>query len=1427
MASLLDLAAELGSEEEDEDFEEGEGQNGHKPRKQDVDMDDSSEEEDDDDEEAAAEVREGFIVDEDEDEDERRQRRREKKKRRRAERDEDENLDEDDLDLIGLVRPDNDATTSTQSKFKRLKQGHRTAREDRPSRGVDDIFSEEDDELDERRPSARQQPHPFADEFDDFIEDDEFPDEERERLLEEQEVARPGRKAFTGIDGLKQSGLDENAAEDMRLAFGDGTEYDWALDMQDAMDDEAEGLDRPLELKDVFEPSQLIDRMLTDEDNAIRALDVPERLQLLRKPFKEVDLSPQEKADRSAEESAYVASMLLHRKRFPEFLVEPFKQSVAKVLHYINDENFEIPFIFQHRKDYLIHQEKEDDEFLEQSGNQAEEKAQRLLTQADMWEILDIDLKFRAMIEKRDALQATCRNLEEAAHITDDVLAELPMKTENIEEVQDIQDYLHFRYSAELKDINAMQAEANGTQKRARTGASIWEGVRASKVYNFVRAFGISADAFAQNTGKFGRRNFPEDSTERPDDLADSLLDPPNFNTGRDVLKVAKATFAEEIAMNPRLKKYIRTTFYSDGVLDCQRTAKGLKSIAEDHRYYEFKYLRQQSFGAVAQRPELFLRMLKAEEEGLVNVNLSLRNPKSVKQKLYTLIESDGFSEVAEAWNALRREVVDLAVDKLLSNISRNVKESLRAECEKLLGTACRERYAEKLDQAPYKPQGMELGTVPRVLTLSNGRGSHEDAICWAYLEDDGRVMETGKFTDLRIAMSDKTDRKGDDGKDVEAFIALVKRRNPDVIGVSGRSVETRRLISDLENAVEKFDLRGNEQPGDEERPPKLEVVTVNDEVARIYEHSIRGSKEHPNQPTLMRYCIALARYLQSPMLEYAALGKDIVSIKFEANQDLVPSDKLLKHLETAMVDMVNMVGIEINDAVSDPYKANLLPYVCGLGPRKAAQLVKVVNHNGGTVFNRAELVDGSEGRIAAINFQVWANSSSFLYIKYDGEDQDEEYLDGTRVHPEDYEIARKMAADALDLDEEDVKAETDENGPGAVIRRLVREEAQDKVNDLVLKEYADQLEIKFKQRKRATLETIRAELQNPYEELRRPFAYLSPDEVFVMFTAETRDTLSEGMNVFVRIRRVFNDHMEVKLDSGIDGGVSAAEYPDGVGGQDREGLDPRTAFQPNQTVQARVLFVNRKGLSVQLSLREEVLRRPFKKDIDRIPGEWDDAQEAADKKAAQKETEKKTGRAQRVIKHPLFRPFDAKSAEEALGSQGRGDVIIRPSSKGPDHLAVTWKVSDNIYQHIDVFELDKENEFSVGRQLRIENGKYNYSDLDELIVNHVKAMAKKVDEMTLDEKYQNLSRQKTEDWINTYLEANPKRAVYAFCINPRFPGHFYLLFKEGKQAQMCAWPVKVVPNGFEMQKTGYPDMLALKNGFKTRMQNAAKSRVR
>ncbi|KAF2748415.1 transcription elongation factor Spt6 [Sporormia fimetaria CBS 119925] len=1402
--NFFDMAAELGSEEEDEDFDEETGRARKSGANGTNGMEDSSEEEEEDDEQRLREEGAGFLVDSDEEDEadgaEERRRRSKKEGRRKREIEE---LDEEDFDLIGAEPREQTKACIEPFKYKRLKRGHeeRTNR----TRGIDEIFSDNDDAIEEPDDYRRRHGAMPGDEMADFIEDDTVPDE----MDDDREVGQPGISIIT--HGLQAAGLDEGAEEDYRAAFGDGGEYDWALELQEQQDAEEMGEGRELQLKDVIEPAQLAERLLTDEDNAIRELDVPERLQLARKPFREVELPEEKLQARLDEEAQWISQLLWPKKSLPRFYEKPFEKAVKEVLRFLNMENLEVPFIFNHRKDYLIHapDDADDNEDLPPDA-----RAERLLNQSDLWTIFELDLKFRAFTEKRDALEMNYENLKSVAPEVQDALVEdLVGKAVTIEEIQELQDYLHFQYSSEMKDLRLMESENHGMQKRANNARNFYDKIRGSTAYRFVHAIGITPDQVALHAEK-DEKNPPIDDLEQsPTDLAEQLVQEPEYSTGQQVLRAAKMAYVQELLVNPRLRRYIRKHFYGNVAIDCMRTDKGLRKITEDHPYYEFKYLRGQTFLDLAGRPELFLKMLKAEEEGLIQVRIRMDGYDRFRTKLHAYITNDAVSEVADAWNSLRKELLNNALDKMQSIIATGVKENLRAKCEDELADQARENYSNKLDQAPFKARGALLGSVPNVIAMSNGKGERGDALCWAYVENDGRVLESDKLVDFRLG---NRERNIPDGKDVEKFVEVLRRRKPDVIGISGFSVETRRVFKDLQEIISQYDIRGNAYDDEDgnEKSEQLEVVMVNDEVARLYYNSPRAAKEFPKLPNLTRYCVALARYLQNPLGEYASLGKDIVSIPFVANQTLIPQEKLLDRLENAMVDMVNLVGVDLREAYDDPYLSKLLPYVCGLGPRKADKLVKTIQANGDQILSRSELIGvNAEGDSRdlrpAMGFKVFQNVASFVYLEYDLHSETSDYLDNTRVHPEDYDLARKMAADALGMDEEDIKAEVDEGGPSAVIRRMVREDQIEQINELILEDYAYEIEKKLGIRKRATLETIRAELTEPYEEIRQNFANLTSDEIFTMLTGETKDSLTEGMVIPVQIKRTFPDHIDVKLECGIEGGVSDTEFPEGVG---NGGQEPRHVYQQHQTVRARLLFLNRKALTAQLSLRDDLVRQPAIKAITRPPGEWDQAQEAADKKAAARDKEVAAGRPNRVVNHPLFYQFNGPQAEEFLGSKEPGAVVIRPSSKGLDHLAITWKVGDNSYQHIDILELGKVNEYSLGKQLRI--GKYTYSDLDELIVNHVEAMAKKVTELTKDERFKQ-TRENTEEWLKTYCQANEGRFIYAFCAHPKYPGHFWLCYRGGLKGPHGAFPFRVVPNAFELEKHQYPDLTSLKNGFK------------
>ena len=57
---------------------------------------------------------------------------------------------------------------------------------------------------------------------------------------------------------------------------------------------------------------------------------------------------------------------------------------------------------------------------------------------------------------------------------------------------------------------------------------------------------------------------------------------------------------------------------------------------------------------------------------------------------------------------------------------------------------------------------------------------------------------------------------------------------------------------------------------------------------------------------------------------------------------------------------------------------------------------------------------------------------------------------------------------------------------------------------------------------------------------------------------------------------------------------------------------------------------------------------------------------------------------------------------EKSLAKMEQGEAVFRPSSKGPDHLTVTWKVDEGIHQHVDIREQGKPNPYSLGKSLWI-----------------------------------------------------------------------------------------------------------------------------
>ena len=323
----------------------------------------------------------------------------------------------------------------------------------------------------------------------------------------------------------------------------------------------------------------------------------------------------------------------------------------------------------------------------------------------------------------------------------------------------------------------------------------------------------------------------------------------------------------------------------------------------------------------------------------------------------------------------------------------------------------------------------------------------------------------------------------------------------------------------------------------------------------------------------------------------------------------------------------------------------------------------------------------------------VWLNAAAFLRILQDPDAKQPKNkqgekpnfaempdpLDGTRLHPQDYEFARKMAVDALEVDEEDY---SDEH-PSAVVTMFMKadERTREKqLKALSLDDFAQNLLTTQREKKRMTLDLIHEELLHPFIDKRPPFVGPDAWEIMTMLTSETLKSLMRGLIVPVQVVRIKQAAALVRLSSNMEATLEAYHFVD-------EGEQPvpiERLVKPGQVVNAVISEVDPVTFKVQLHARPSVLQASDKHLRNVEPDPYYDTTSAyRDNLALERRRKQINNQARRVIKHPNFHNMRSKEAEEYLSKQQRGDVVIRPSSHGSNHLAVTWKVDKGIYQHI------------------------------------------------------------------------------------------------------------------------------------------------
>jgi uncharacterized protein len=172
-----------------------------------------------------------------------------------------------------------------------------------------------------------------------------------------------------------------------------------------------------------------------------------------------------------------------------------------------------------------------------------------------------------------------------------------------------------------------------------------------------------------------------------------------------------------------------------------------------------------------------------------------------------------------------------------------------------------------------------------------------------------------------------------------------------------------------------------------------LNFAIVSEIGASVYSASKIAQEEYPNLDVTIRGAISIAGRLRDPMATLVKIDPKSLGIG-QYQHDVNQKDLALK-LENTTVDLVNKVGVDLNSA---SYK--LLSFISGISEKLAKNIIE--HRDTIKKFNsKKELL-----KVKGLGAKAYEQAVGFLRIK-DGKS----ILDNTAIHPEDYELTKKLQA--------------------------------------------------------------------------------------------------------------------------------------------------------------------------------------------------------------------------------------------------------------------------------------------------------------------------------------------------------------------------------------------------------------------------------
>lgn len=270
--------------------------------------------------------------------------------------------------------------------------------------------------------------------------------------------------------------------------------------------------------------------------------------------------------------------------------------AVTFTLRYLFVEEFEVPYIWTHKRDYICHFDVNDIR-----------TRSELLNQNELWRIYALGQKYRSLVERRRALTASYERLK----VTDEYYEEeIQPKIDSVEVVADTTEWLAMTYKDKKQDdadFHFHDDDEPEISKRRKMPSRIsaYEVTKksiASKLAQVSEKYLDSMELFLYPPQGFGIQphqvvlnfmashhvHFVDDQELNPTAYAERFVDPDPTKalTAVELLRRARMILSTELGKDPLLRSHTRKLFKDEARITVEPTERGITKIDDHHPYF-------------------------------------------------------------------------------------------------------------------------------------------------------------------------------------------------------------------------------------------------------------------------------------------------------------------------------------------------------------------------------------------------------------------------------------------------------------------------------------------------------------------------------------------------------------------------------------------------------------------------------------------------------------------------------------------------------------------------------------------------------------------------------------------------------------------------------------------------------------------------